>query len=402
MRVAIVFNSPTRLADSSIRYQHYVRGFALVGHEAFLVCSEHSAAGFGHPCVTVANSNAFARKQFWESLRADLVVIVTWLGMADVVRAAKMATPTVIALADSDGYVGARVHPRELLRRMWHLQTGCGNKLRSAGWWLRQYLWSYKDVDRAALEQAEAADFVACHSPAARANLQSFFGYHKRPELAQKVIVSPFPVEESFVERPVPSDRRKQIVAIGRWGDPQKDAPLLRAGIEAYIRGGGHYQFVLAGSGGQDDFRPLCRRHKGQVCYLGVIPPGSVAECLAESRILVSASRWESGPIVGNEALALGCSLVGPSRIPGFAWYCQDRRFGTAFGKRSPGSFAAALLRETEAWDAGSRDPAVIASAWRPLFSPRGVCQPLADLRPLPGLGNVSSVGCGKVTVSAW
>jgi hypothetical protein len=401
MRVAIVFNSPTRLADSSIRYERYVRGFAALGHETLLVCSEQSAAGFDHPCVTVNISNALAREQFWDSLRADLVVIVTWLGMADVVRAAKTVTPTVIVLADSDGYVGARVHPYDLLARMWHMQSSWGNKLRSAGWWLRQYLWRYKDVDRPALEQAEAADFVACCSPGARHNLRAFLTYHNRPELAQKVIVSPYPVEDSFVDQPLAEARKRQIVAIGRWDDAQKDAPLLRAGIEAYIRRGGRYQVVLAGSGGEQEFGPLCLRHPGQVRYLGVVAPAAVAEALAESRILVSASRWESGPIVANEALALGCSLAGPARIPGFAWYCEDSRFGTLFARRSPGSLACALLRETEAWDAGSRDPARAAAVWRPLFSARGVCEPLARLASAGQLRNLSNVDRKKVTLSA-
>ena len=45
---------------------------------------------------------------------------------------------------------------------------------------------------------------------------------------------------------------------------------------------------------------------------LGIQPRERIRELMAECRAVLIPSRWESGPIVANEMLALGGTVVGP------------------------------------------------------------------------------------------
>jgi hypothetical protein len=95
-----------------------------------------------------------------------------------------------------------------------------------------------------------------------------------------------------------------------------------------------------------------------------------------QSRILLSTSRWESGPIVAAEAVLRGCSVVGAQSIPGFRQF-SDTGCGTVFATHSPRAIASAVREEARAWRDGRRDPEVIAAAWRGYFTPRQVCAQL-------------------------
>ena len=186
-------------------------------------------------------------------------------------------------------------------------------------------------------------------------------------------------MDECYLSGEVPATRERRLVAVGRWDDPQKDAALLAATVRRVLAADPDIGFDLIGPGGEAAFAALWRRQP-RVRYLGPQPPEVVAELLRRSRSLLLSSRWESGPIVANEALSLGCTLVGPVRVPTFEAYCAGGRYGTACRSGSPQALAAAVLDEMRAWDDGRRDPAAIAATWRPRFDPRTVCEQL--LRP--------------------
>src|SRR5262249_5261057 len=160
---------------------------------------------------------------------------VTWLGMRDVLAALRPHVRFVISLTDSDGCAGVRVFPAEMLTRMWFVNPRFPDRLRAAGWWLRQYLGAYARGDRDVLAGARRADRIVVYSPGARQNLQAFFDYHREPALGERVIAAPYPVDEAFAREPVSSDRDDQVVAIGRWRDPQKGASLLAAGVRHFL-----------------------------------------------------------------------------------------------------------------------------------------------------------------------
>jgi glycosyltransferase involved in cell wall biosynthesis len=382
-RVGIIWCGPSPLVAISVRYERYVRGFRALGCEAFAVCAPGLETGFGEPVITAPDPAAFRDPDYWRSLRLNVAVLVTWLGLPDVVGALKRACPWVVSLADSDGQVGVRVHPRATFARSVLQHRDWGTRVRGAKFWLERYFVRPETFDRPGLESAGRADLIAICSPDARDYLGRFFRYYGQPDLAHKVVVVPYPVDDCYLNGPVPQPRRRQLVAVGRWDDPQKDAALLAAAVRRVLAVAPEVSFRVVGPNGGKVFAALCRDHP-QVRYLGPRPPEAVAALLRESRSLLLSSRWESGPIVANEALCLGCSLVGPAAIPSLAGFCDRGRYGTACRRRSPRALADAVLKEMRAWDEGRRDPARIASVWRPRFDPRTVCRQLLDPSDMP------------------
>jgi glycosyltransferase involved in cell wall biosynthesis len=377
MRIGIVWTATPRLATTTVRFERYLQGFEALGHEAVIVSTREAAQGYPWAGVTLSSLNDLRDPALWADLRLDAALVVTWLVMPDVLAALRPHVRHVISLADSDGCIGVRVFPGPLLSRMWHVNVGLPARLRATGWWLRQYLWAYAAADRAVLESARLADRIVVYSPGAKENLQAFFAYHREPALGQRVIASPYPVDEHFESAPLPADRAQRVVAIGRWADPQKGASLLAATIRHHVRSGGDWVFVVLGADGSAWFQPLQKAYPRQVDYRGSVGQREVAELLGRSRVLLSTSRWESGPIIGSEALLRGCSVVGPAAIPSFRHFCKDGTCGTTFASRTGRAVADALAREARAWETGGRDPLAIAAAWKDCFSATAVCRQL-------------------------
>ena len=372
MRIQLVFNNPSRLADSSIRYERYIRGFQELGHDVATITTVASAEGVNW-AETVPDARSLLDPSLWARLCPDLVLIPTWLGMADLLAVIRPHARRVVALADSDGYVGSRVHPWQTLSRMLAMQRSLGGKLRSAGWWVRQYLGADQSVDQTVLDSCRLCDRVVVFSPGATANLHAFFRFHRADDLAARVLVAPYPVEESFEASPVATHREDQILAIGRWADPQKAAGLLADALAEFVRRREPSRAIVIGSGGEAVFGPLARAYPSRVDYRGVLPRAKVLELFDQSRVLLSTSQWESGPIVAAEAVLRGCSVVGAKSIPSFRQF-SDTGCGTVFATWSPRAVANAVREEARAWRDGRRDPNVIAAAWRGYFTPRTVC----------------------------
>jgi glycosyl transferase family 1 len=384
-RVYIVWNAPVRLVDSSIRYERYVRGFRALGHDACVVSGAAEAEGFPEAVHTVPTRAALANPALWAGLRPDIVLIPTWLGMSELLTVLRPHVGYIVALADSDGYLGARVHPWQLLLRMWSFQPTLFGRIRSASWWARLYLGAHAEGDAGVLASVRLCDRVVVFSPGARSNLRRFFEYHHEPA-GERVAVAVYPVDEAFEREPVATKRAKRIVAIGRWEDAQKAPVFLARGLARYLREGGSMSVTILGSNGEGSFRHLREEFGDRVQYRSVVSSSEVAALLGDSRVLVSSSRWESGPIVACEALLRGCSLVGPASIPSFHLFCREHGCGSLFRLRSTRAFASALVAEERAWESGRRDPRAIADQWRGCFTPEAVCRALLDGLDAPTL----------------
>jgi glycosyltransferase involved in cell wall biosynthesis len=374
MRVGLIWAGRSRLIDISVRYERFARGLRRLGHEPVTVCLPTAADGYSEPVLLAPAEAALRGPAFWRTARLDAALAITWLGLPDLVGALKQSCPWVVSIADSDGRIGARAHPGPTWRRAVAQHTSWGMKLRAAGYWVRLSLGGPEEQDRPILASAEQADRIAVGSPVAADHLRAFFDSYSRPELASKVVAVPYPIDDCYLTGPVPTTRPERVIAIGRWDDPQKDAGLLGRALERYFAAGGRAEAVLFGPNGERWFGPLARR-RPQVHYLGAQPPEVVAEHLRTSRALLLSSRWESGPLVLNEALASGCSVVGTDAVPSVVSACAEGGFGTVSCGRSAARLATALAAELVAWERGERDPSVIASHWRPRFDPVSVCR---------------------------
>jgi len=137
-------------------------------------------------------------------------------------------------------------------------------------------------------------------------------------------------------------------------------------------------EFLIVGRHAESRFGAVARRNP-RVHLLGLQPRDRVRELMAESRVVLFASRWESGPIAANEMLALGGTVVG-TPIPSLCSIAVGQRFGRVSRKPAGAALAEAIQSELRDWDAGRRDPQAIAAHWRPLVSPAGVCRRLLEV----------------------
>jgi hypothetical protein len=374
MRVVLVWPGPDLLAKISVRFEHYLLGFSNLGHEAFAVAPRAQLEGFTTQAYACETLDDLRNPSFWRVLNPDIAVVITWLGHTEILQALRPSCKYIVSIADSDGQVGARAHPGATLCRMVGQHQSLLNKIRATKFWLQQYLYLWKTLDQQKIASISASDIVVVCNSVAKTHLLRFLDCHKADEqLKDKIVIAPYPVASCFLNDNIPRQRKDRIVAIGRWESPQKDAPLLAKVLTHVLHARPHTEAYVLGSGGEVVFQSL-RNTTRRFHYLGVKPPTEAAQILAESRCLLLTSRWESGPIVANEALCMGCSLVGPKCISSLSSYCGAGPFGTVSNSRSAEDLAGCLVKELQAWDQGLRDPVASATYWRPHFDPVNVC----------------------------
>ena len=280
VKVLLIWCAPTPLRSISVRYERYVRGVLALGHDAVTVCLPAAAEGYGEPVLIAPNEPALRDPRFWEAARPDAAVVVTWLGLADVLGALRRACPRVTSLADSDGQIGARVHPRATFRQ---------SILQHRGWLTRadrQVLaaavsFRLGGLRRGAPQQRGPRGRDRDLQPRGADHLAAFFRRHRRPDLVDRIAVIPYPVDECYLHDKAPAVRERRLVAVGRWDDPQKDARLLAATIRRVLAADSDVGFDLIGPGGEAAFARAVRRQP-RVVYHGAQPPEVVAGLPAE------------------------------------------------------------------------------------------------------------------------
>jgi glycosyltransferase involved in cell wall biosynthesis len=338
-----------------------------------LVTAADLAGGYRGEIHLVPRREDLARIATWSDLAADVAVGVTWHRMSDTLAAIRAAGTPVVAIADSDGQVGFAAHPRISWLRIGAYHPSLGGRLRALRYFCRRYIASARRQDpeeREFVASTRASDRVVLGSAPAIAGFARFLRQQQAGELSTRLREVPFAVPQEFCERPLPA-KLDRVVAIGRWSDPQKDAPLLAAALARFLALRRASEVVIFGADAESAFGELAGR-ESRLRLAGIQEPHVVAETLAASRTALFSSRWETGPHAATEALALGATLVS-APMPNLAGMIDDGRFGTLSGSRRPGDLAAALAEELAAWDAGRRDAGTIAATWRARLSPQAV-----------------------------
>ena len=383
MRVAIVWNYPSQLRHCSFRFEQYVKGLRFLGHEPVIVCSTDAAEEFTaqlHTCETRAR---FTDPAFWSEVGAEVAVIVTWHGMAEVLAAMGEAGTRTIALSDTDGQVSDHVFPRATLRQMLLRQTSKTKQLRALAGWLRNYIsayWAETSRDEEILQSTRLSDVLVFGHGEGKRHFETFVKRLRATELSSRLTVVPFTIGQAYFDCPVPEEKEDFIVAVGRWSDPQKNASRLAAALSTFLARRPQTEVELFGVDGAPFFSDLVERYP-TVSYRGTAGPDVLARSLARARSIVFASHWEGCPHAGLEALAMGATVVG-TPIPALISWCEGERFGRVSGRRRSGSLARALGREMQAWDDGDRDCQAIAAAWRQRLEPREVCRQMLAALP--------------------
>lgn len=378
MRVAIVYpktlEPPHLFKDMGL----LVEGFRALGHEAILICPETEAGNTVWPSYVITDRE-LEDSERWAQRKIDLAIVYTWLGyFPEVVAALKAAGVYTISKGDTDGLIGYRVHPYPVFVRRTFSPPSLLMKARNTVTWLIRYACLYREVDELVLHNLQQADFTIVETEAAKSALRRFLAYFGFAQLESKVKVVPNPVAEPILALPLAPAKRNKVVAIGRWEDPQKDVTLLVHALTLFLRQFPERNVTVIGSGGEEYFAPLVRQFPS-FRYVGAIPHEQIAEHLVEAQVCLFTSRWEGSPIAGNEALALGCSVVGPD-LPALRSICEAGPFGTLARNRRPQSIAAALEEEMAAWVSGERNAQDIAAYWRPRLSSANVVRQILAL----------------------
>jgi glycosyltransferase involved in cell wall biosynthesis len=379
MKIALVWNGPVGLDRISFRHELYLAGCSALGHHAILVTARELAGSFAGSTRLLPDRAALERTDTWRTLQADVALAVTWHRMSGMLGAIRAAGTRVVAIADSDGQVGFAAHPRLSWRRIGAYQKSAFDRLRALRYFASRFAASATRRDPEELEfvaSTRASDRIVLGSAPAVGRFSRFLRQQGAGELAARLAAVPFAVPELFCTQPLPA-KEDRVVAIGRWSDPQKDAPLLASALHDFFLRRRSTEVVLFGADAERAFGELAR-DEPRLRLAGVQQPDVVARTLATSRVALLSSRWETGPHVATEALALGATLVSPP-MPNPEGMIDGGRFGTLAASRRPGALAGALEKELRAWDRGERDAAAIAAHWRARLSPASICRSLLD-----------------------
>ncbi len=380
MRIAVVWNHGTPLSQCSFRFEEYIRGLEQLGHEAFVVCPQLSDDGFPVPTFSPPLGEGLANREFWLDLKVEAAIVPSFHQMSHLLDLLVGIGVRTIALGDSDGQMGLRAFPLATMKRM--VYAGVSDRRhrrRQLAKLALRYLCSFQrrdPLDAEFLRSARFSDVLILGNAESRDHFRRFLRKAGAGDDADRVHVAPLAINRVFCEFSDLDRERRGLVAIGRWDDPQKNAPLLARALRRYLDGAGDESDApvhIFGAGGEEHFRDLCGRYPN-VIHHGPQHPPVLAEALAGSRSIVFSSRWEGSPHAGCEALSMGATIVG-TPIPSLRSWSEDGAYGRVASAHRAGPLARAIADEQAAWRRGERDPASIAAVWRERSGGRGVCE---------------------------
>ena len=213
------------------------------------------------------------------------------------------------------------------------------------------------------------ADVITCSQPAASAIRERlFYGTY--------VEERNYPFANPVASRCKYNGENKEnvILAVGRWNDErQKRSRFLMLSLECLYKGGCSAETKIFGSitdEMRDWHRSLAEDVAEKIRLEGYLENSLLHQEFCKAKIILCPSRYEGSHIVSAEALCCGVSVVVtnlPKTLRTPHWY-TTKNSGRVSAVDSPESFAEAVRKELQAWDAGERNPVDISDAWQPYF----------------------------------
>jgi glycosyltransferase involved in cell wall biosynthesis len=388
MKVGILINAIA--TDGAICHTDLCRQFAEMGHSGRIYARGFQGIDDSIP-KTEIKIDQLKTPEWWRGEALDIAIFYS-VGRFEpaILKLAREAGASVVMECDSDGYFSVRQDPLRFLRvTMWHPRYSYQTKAKILKAWLHSWLIEGKEQDKAVFDSFELADYLKIESEEPARILREFLGRRGRSNLAKKIVVIPFAVRRSFTEGPINFDRQDLIIAAGRLGAQQKDPFLLEEALQRYLETPDPVPVELHIRGDAPNLERLAEGNKKLQLFKNT-PPKVLCGRLANAQVLLSASRFESTPVQGLEALCQGCTLVASDRVPGYKSLIGDGAFGETFRGDSAVDCVRALQQEIDRRRRGLRDSEKIAAEWRSRCSLETVSARLLSLKAR-NQGEVSS-----------
>jgi glycosyltransferase involved in cell wall biosynthesis len=297
-----------------------------------------------------------------------------------ILQAAREAGTKLIIESDSDGYVSIRQDPLRVLRvNMWDPSYAWRHKAGIVKAWLQELLVESARREALLFKTFELADYIKIESEEPARLLREFLKRRNHAHLAEKVVTIPFAVRNIFVTEPVNLRREDLVIVAGRLGAQQKNPALLERALRRFLDASPAAHIEMHVRGDAPNLETLAASHP-RVQLFKQTASHVLCKRLASARVLVSASRHESTPVQGLEALCQGCTLVASDDVPGYRSLIQNGAYGETYRRNSADDFASAIQRELGRWNTGMRDAKSIADDWRNRCSLQAVTSKLLSL----------------------
>jgi glycosyltransferase involved in cell wall biosynthesis len=353
------------VTDGAICHYDLCRHFEKSGHTMRYYGRDFEGNTAGLTSVKISGEE-IPNTQWWKRESLDMAIFYG----ADrfdpsVLKASREAGTKLLIECDSDGYVSIRQDPLRVLRvKMWDPKYTWRHKAGIIKAWSQELLIECPRREALLFKSFELVDQIKIESEEPAGLLRSFLKQRNRAHLADKIVVIPFAVRDIFVTEPVELPRKELVIVAGRLGAHQKNPVLLEKALRRYLDGSTSARVEMHVRGEAPNLEALAASHP-QLELFKQTASHVLCKRLTNARVLISASRWESTPIQGLEALCQGCTLVAPDDVPGYRSLIQNGAYGETFTHNSAEEFAGAIQREMERWNKGLRDPKAIADHWR-------------------------------------
>jgi glycosyltransferase involved in cell wall biosynthesis len=347
-----------------------VRSVNLFGNDSNLV-SDHG----------YANARVGQIDKLLEISKPNFVIVYTWHKNYPYLEKFIDRKIPIINRADSDGRVSIRYHAWDTLRYKLSEQRSVINKIRAFRYWFYRYLIEGKEQTRELVTNVEKSAVVALGSPGCVDEFKCFLRKVGRKDLEYKIQYLPYPTDEKFFTGSLPK-KSKRVMVIHNWLSPtgiNKNPNLIPKVFDLVFRKRQDYQLYILGSGTNQLFGKWAAG-KERVTLSEHTSSEAVARLMQSASILFTASQMEGSPIVANEMLGCGGSLVG-GPLPSLKGLVGYSDFGCVAKSWKPQTLANALLFEMEQWSNGKRDSNAIASHWRPILCGNSIGRKIIEMR---------------------
>jgi glycosyltransferase involved in cell wall biosynthesis len=363
------------------------RGFQSLGFDSACV-RLISKDGTHFPGIHQVTPQQMASTAWWLNHSCDWVILNSWGNpkFTPVAKAIKDSGSKLVIRMDSDGYNSPRNGFFRYLRISQCIFSETQSPICAASKaFLKTLLYAFPQVyDKKMLAHISIADIIGIESLGAKIKFNSLLRRYHRSDLIEKLHVIHHPVvpEIDRIGLRPPLSRANRIVCVGRWNSPQKDAKLLVKTLAGTLARNPLWGVEIFGSGDSiinSLLQTIPKSISNRILFKGVCPHSDILEAFQQSKISLFSSVYESGPIAAEEALCLGCTIVGPADLPSMLDLCKDD-WGTLSPTRSVQSMQSALLNEMHLWDLGQRDPFDSSKRARFAYSAVNVCSNILNI----------------------